>query len=180
VDSPTPSDRRVKRFATATTAFCGLLVATTLAYPFVRARIGWAAAPTGYAVGDTIDLPAAAFRGAPHTLVVFVRASCAVCQQMTPLLTTILSRVSEHPSMRVLLVTPATDGDAEHAFADEIGIAREQRVALDLTLLRVTRVPTVVVVNERGKIEYVHIGKPSSAEREAELVGTVTSFALER
>jgi len=172
-------DLKWRRVATIGVVACVLLVALTSAYPFLQARLG-AASPSGYRIGEVVDLPASVFRDKPHTVVVFARSSCAVSQRMKPLLARLTEGLSDDPSIDVVLVTPLGNAPAEAAFAEQIGVGPRHRVALDLAPLKVARVPTVVVVNQRGEVEYVQDGQPQTAEAEAALLQAVASMRQER
>jgi hypothetical protein len=144
------------------------------------ARSRAVAASRGYALGDRIDVPDAIFRDRPYTLVIFARSSCGASQAMKPLLAAIAKSVSTSDGMGVTLITPMSDRQAEDEFAAEIGIGRRQTMPLDLAGLRVSRVPTLVVVNQQGEVQFVRSGRPSSTEDEAALLEAVTAFGLIR
>src|SRR4029434_1133276 len=112
---------------------------------------------------QVIDLPAEVYRDRAHTMVVFARSTCSASQRMKPLLARLCDDLTDEASTALVLVTPAVDAVNEQAFANEIGVPQGQHLARDLTPLRVASVPTVVVVNQRGEVEYVHSGQPKTA-----------------
>jgi hypothetical protein len=175
----TARDLKWRRIATAGVVACVALIACTAAYPFLQARLG-AASLSGYRVGQIIDLPEAVYRDRSHTVVVFARSSCAASQAMKPLLAGIVDDFAEDAASGVLLVTPIVNALDEAAFAAEIGVASRQHLAHDLTTLKVARVPTVVVVDRRGRVEYVHSGQPKTADDQAAIRRAVMAVTQER
>lgn len=178
--TPLDMDQDLKRRRIATTGLvaCVLLMTVTAAYPLLQARLG-AASTSGYRLGEVIDLPQDVFRDAAHTVVVFARSSCAASQRMKPLLARLAGSLSDDPSIDVVLVTPRANAPAESAFADQIGIEPRHHLAMDLTTLKVVRVPTVVVLNRRGEVEYVQDGQPQTAAAEAALLQAVAAARQE-
>lgn len=171
----------LKRLATGGIVACVVTVAATVAYPFVSAALGWSSGGhPGYAVGDRVDLPPSMYAKAAHTLVIFGRSGCGVCQRMKPLLTDMVARVGRAPSMAAVLVTSASDLDAEVQFARDIGLTADDVNPLDLGTLRLKLVPTVVIVNRHGEVQFVHTGEAGSSGADAELLRIVSSFALDR
>jgi hypothetical protein len=171
-------DLKWRRMATVGFAACLVTVAVTAVYPLLQARLG--ATVVGYRVGETIDLPAEVYRNQPRTVVVFARSSCAASQRMKPLFARIVEQVSGDSSASVTLVTPQANASGEAGFADELGIPVRQHITRELTALRVARVPTVVVVNQRGQVEYVQSGQPQTAASEAALLAAVAPARQER
>ena len=175
----TTRDLKWRRFATGGVVACVTLVTLTAAYPFLQARLG-AASLSGYRVGQTIDVPPEVYRDRSHTVVVFARSSCSASQRMKPLIARLADEFAESASAGVVLMTPAVNAADEAAFAGEVGVAPRHHFIRDLTTLKVARVPTVVVVDRRGRVEFVHSGQPTTADDEAALQQAVTAATRER
>ena len=173
-------DALVARLATAGAVASLLLVAATAVYPVVRARLGGVEPESGYVIGDHIDVPPAVYERAPHTLVIFAESGCGACQRLKPMLAALVRTVGQAPAAAVAMVTTTADTDAQLRYASEIGLDKGRVTALDLTALRLRRVPTVAVVSPDGRVRYAHTGAPSSREEEDEMTRAVLSLVLDR
>lgn len=156
------------------------VTAVALAMPSVRTTLGLrpAAPRPSYAPGETVDLPEAVFKETQHTLVIFFRPDCGACERLKPFLTRLAAR-SDPASLRVIAVTSASNRQAAVAFAKQIGLDELQLVTMDLRTVRVSQVPTLVLVNHTGTVEGAIQGIPTSQE-EGDLLRTVTRLSQAR
>jgi thiol-disulfide isomerase/thioredoxin len=153
------------------------VTAVAVAMPSVRASLGFAPPPPApsYVAGQTSDFPATVFEQAPHTLVIFFRSDCGACARMRPFLARLAAR-DDDAAVRVVAVTGAGNRADALAFAKQIGLSESHLVTIDLKTLRLSRVPTVVLVDQSGAIQTGLEGIPSSQEEE-KLLRTVTSLS---
>jgi hypothetical protein len=175
------TERLIGRLATAVTIGCVAVVAITLgalALPSVRAKLGFPAArPVSYPIGDRIDVPASLYESAGQTLFVFARSSCTACQRSKPALTEIVAQIRRTPAARILVVTSDMHRASEVAYANDLGLDDAQVIGLNLDGLRLRVVPTLVLVDQRGRIHYTSEGMISPGQEE-ELLRAVTSLAV--
>jgi len=173
-------DALIARLATAGAVASLLLVAATAVYPVVRARLNGGSTETGYLTGERIDVPAPVYERASHTLVIFAESGCGACQRLKPLLAALVRTVGQTSTAAVAMVTTASDPDAQLRYASEIGLDKSRVTALDLTALRLKRVPTLAVVSPDGQVRYAHTGAPASRDEEDEMTRAVLSLLLDR
>jgi thiol-disulfide isomerase/thioredoxin len=167
----------------AVTLACALAVTSTtvaLTMPSVRHSlgIGPAAPAPAYAVGDTIDVPAEIFDGAPNTLLLFFRSGCGACERIKSFLSKLAAR-NNGTTVRVVAVTGPQSRESSVAFARQIGLDEAHLATVDVTKLRLKTVPAWVLVDRSGQIHAAFEGIPSPGEQD-QLLRTVTALAQTR
>jgi thioredoxin-related protein len=122
--------------------------------------LGW----TGtYAVGQRIDTPDI-YSGSRFTIILFARSSCGACQAAKPQLRAIANLASTYLGVQMIVV-PASDWSPEEgAYIHDLGLREEAVRHLSVSELKVRMVPTLVVVDQRGRIQLVQEGAPTSKE----------------
>ena len=150
----TSRERLVHRVATAgALALVVLLVGTTAAVfrPRIAAALGIVPPPRPavYAAGTTIDVPAAWYSEAPHTLVIFARESCVACQNAAPFLTGLVRNLAGS-GVAVAFAAAGPDVPANHAYAAAMGVPASAFHVSQRVRARAT--PTLVLVNQAGLI----------------------------
>lgn len=173
----------IGRLGVAVAVICATAVTVTavaLAMPSVRTTLGLrpAAPKASYAPGQTLDLPRTVFQEAPHTLVIFFRPDCGACERLKPFLNRLAVR-SDPASLRVVAVTGAPNRPAAVDFVKQIGLDESHLVTMDLRTVRVSQVPTLVLVDHTGTVEAAIQGIPTSQE-EGDLLRTVTLLSQAR
>jgi thiol-disulfide isomerase/thioredoxin len=168
------------RLGVAVAVVCATAVTVTavaIAMPSVRTSLGFAPAPPApsYMPGQSVDFPASLFNQAPHTLAIFFRSDCGACARMKPFLARLAARDDE-AAVRVVAVTGAGSRADALAFAKQIGLGESRLVTIDLSTLRLKRVPTIVLMDRSGAIQAALEGIPSSQEEE-KLLQVVTSLS---
>ena len=148
------SDQLVRRASVAVSAGLALMVIATAGYivwPQIAPKLGVtpATAPAPYVAGQTVDVPATWYATAPHTLIVFARASCAACEKAQPFLKEIVGQMSGHGT--VVMGHPAGAPEADKKFASGLGITHDH-VIETTPGLRVRATPTLVLVDRQGRI----------------------------
>jgi hypothetical protein len=148
------SDRFVRRASIAASICLAAMLATTVVYigwPRVTSALGIRTvpppAPPAYAAGQQVDVPAAWYADAPHTLIVFARASCAACEKLQPFLKQIVGRMGGHA---VMAHPPGAVTD-DQQFGRGLGLA-DDRIVMTVPGLRVRATPTIVLVTRGGVV----------------------------
>lgn len=135
-----------------------------LAWPRVTNAIGVKAKPpeAAYRPGRTIDTPSEWYSQSARTLVIIARSECGACQQARPFFKQLIGDVGERTV--VVLVSPGADRAAETQFGLDIGLGEASVKGVPNGGLRAARVPTIVVVDQGGKILAAWEGVPSAAQ----------------
>ena len=156
-----------------------VLVAATaaaIARPDLRERLGLA--PGSYAAGQRIDVPPAVYEESPSTLLLFVRSTCSVCQRSVPYFRRLVDQAAR-TGIAVRLLSSSPVDRAELDFAMGLGLREEDVVGVDHQTLRLRRVPTIVLVDERGEIHYAREGAVPAGEQ-GDLLRRMTSLTRAR
>lgn len=130
------------------------MVAVTLTYvgwPRITAEFGSKPAPKppAYAVGETVDVPAAWYSGADTTLILFARASCGACETAKPFLTKLVGVMNTRGA--AYMAHPPTTTVEDTQFGTSLGVKTERIVSVPAGV-KVQATPTVLIVNRKGKI----------------------------
>jgi hypothetical protein len=155
------------KFATIVIGLCVATVVGTASLLLVPGARNWLAGQQRYSIGDRVDLPDTLSDRGLISLLVFSRHDCGACQEARPALADLVRAVRADPSVRIRLVTGATHADENLEFAEMIGVRPDERLPVDWDLVRVDRVPLVLVVDRGGVVQYVHQGAPTLADVEA-------------
>jgi peroxiredoxin len=168
------ADRLLHRASVAASAGLVVMLAATLVYvswPRVSGYFGVksTAAPAVYAAGDRVDVPAAWYAEAPHTLIVFARASCTACERAQPFLKDVVAHMNGKGA--AVMAHPDGAPDDDKKFALSLGVA-DDHIFLTTPGLRVRATPTMVLVDRQGKVigAWEGAGKP---ERQAAILKVV-------
>jgi thiol-disulfide isomerase/thioredoxin len=159
---------RIVDRAVVIVSWCAVITVLVTAVLVVTPRLRWwqrGSPDLVYERGTRIDLPPRLYDNAEVTAVLFVRGSCAVCQETKPLYADVVRELRAIPSVKVMavLAAPLRDEDAEYAAA--LGLDRSESVAIELTGLKVRRVPTLAIVTRDGTIVDSWEGAPPLSER---------------
>jgi hypothetical protein len=150
-----------RRIAVGIIAFCTLALAVTALVGFVpalKARLGWGSVErAAYLVGDSIDVPHDLYDGSDQTLIVFASGTCGACLRSAPALSRLAEKLRGSRT-RFLLITPAARRVDQQTLVSAASLQAAESTALDLTTLRLKNVPTLVLVNQTGRILYSREG----------------------
>jgi len=171
------ADRLVRRVSLAASLGLAVMLTATVVYigwPRVISALGIkpaAARPAApaYVAGQQIDVPSAWYAGAPQTLIVFARASCAACERAQPFLKTLVGRMQGRGG--AMMAHPAGAEQDDRNFARSLGVA-DDRVLITPAGLRVKATPTIVLVNAQGVIINAWEGAAKS-DVQAEMLQTI-------
>lgn len=166
----------MRRASIAASIGLALTVAVTLGYigwPRIAAAFGSKPVPRppAYAVGETVDVPAAWYSSADTTLVLFARASCGACEKAQPFLTKIVGLMNTRGA--AWMAHPAATQVEDAQFATGLGVKSDHVVAVPAGV-KVQATPTVLLVNRQGKIlgEWEGVGK---IESQAAILAAINS-----
>ena len=170
------SDRAVRRASFAASAGLVLMLAATVVYigwPRVTSALGMKPAPpppvpAAYAAGQQVDVPAAWYADAPHTLIVFARASCAACEKAQPFLKMLVSRMDGKGG--AVMAHPPGALAQDQTYGRSLGVAQE-RVLTTVPGLRVKATPTIILVDRHGTI--VSAWEGARPDRQADILKTI-------
>jgi hypothetical protein len=148
------SDILLRRVATVTSALLVIVVAgtaLTIAWPRIASATGSrpAPAPPAYQAGETIDAPVEWYASAPRTLVLFGQASCGACQDATAYLQQLVTHLRNRAA--IVVGSPGSALEEDTAWAQSFGVDRAAVFAVPRRL-RVKVTPTLVIVDQQGKI----------------------------
>jgi hypothetical protein len=149
-----------------------------LAVPSLRAKLGFPAHATSYAVGERVDVPAALYQGSSPTLLVFARNSCSACQRGKAGFARVTYELRRHPA-NVVVVTSQAHRDDEIPYARDLGLDESHVIGLDLSGLRLKVVPTLVLVDDEGQVRFTSEGVISPTQ-EQDLLRAAASLAPPR
>jgi hypothetical protein len=132
---------------------------------------------TASSAGIGISQPAPQIKGvayheSPLTFVVAVSTTCRFCLESSDFYRRLAKTYSDGRTGRVVFLFPQNDSTvnaylSKNGLADVIAIGTNVLADQDFGALRLTATPTVLLVNSRGIIEEVLVGKLSPArERE--------------
>ena len=153
------------RIAVIITCSCIAVVIATLGLLVMQTRFGLVpAASPSYAVGATVDVPASVYSGASHTLILFGRSTCSVCQSVKPSLVEIIRAVERQNDVRSVLVTGGAHLPDEIQYAAELGLGPERVFPLTPQTRNLKHVPTFVLVDRQGKVLASEEGGPSISD----------------
>ena len=158
--------------AVAVTTLAGIVLvtaivaatATVIAWPSLGRAIGIDAGRRGYRVGDTVDVPAQAYQSTRRTVVMFLRSNCAACQKAKLPLKEVAHAVGSLDDIGVVMINPRGDTHGD-SLTREIGTSRAARFELPPAALRVSVVPTVLIVDRQGVITFSHEGPFNELEK---------------
>jgi len=137
--------------------------AISLGTSAVRQRIlGLLSSPRGYSVGDRIDLAPAVYQASPLTVVLFARASCQACRAAGPFLSGLVTAAHRHMARLVFASTSEAVGD--RAFGISLGVAEGDFISGTTALTRLKGVPTILVIDRTGVVQFVLEGAPATPE----------------
>lgn len=133
---------------------CGAVVLATLAlvvFPRLRAFLPLDHSRRTYAIGSHVDVPSSLYDGANHTLLVFVRASCAACQDAKPVLSRLIAELAGF-DIQVRVLAPAETREQQGPYIASLGLHPAAFVPTQFRDTRLRVVPTTLLVDHRGVI----------------------------
>ncbi len=171
------TEATVRHIAGWIIALCVVALGVTTAVvvsPAVRTIVGLGpdAPPPAYSVGEQVDVDPAIYGASDRTIVLFARSTCGVCLRGVPFFASVFAAGREQGAT-VAMVTPSSDLAAEGAFAEQMGLARNQVHHSPSGSIRLRAVPTLMVVDRTGTIQHVWFGHADAATQ-AEIQSVLT------
>ena len=177
------SELFVQRVSAFVVALCLVVLVGTTALvvsPSLRqwTGVGPQVQPLAYAPGDQVDIEAATYQGAPLSLVLFARSTCAACQRGADFHRQAVA-AARAQGVPTVLVTPSADAEAERAYAAGLGIAATHVYLAPAGSIKLRSVPALMVLDSSGRIRHVWFGA-SDAAAQATILSTVAALTRER
>jgi len=112
--------------------------------------------PSQELIGRTIALPGVQFSKGQNSLVVAVSTTCHFCKDSLPF----YKQLAEKSRGRLNLVAVLPQPEAEaQKFLQDAGVTATQVVSASLDSIGVNGTPTVLLVNEEGKVKHAWSGR---------------------
>ena len=141
-----------------------ILSIAVLASQAVRDTLGVSARLNGgYVEGEVVDLPPSIYRGTFRTVAVFARGDCAACVRSHSQLRVVLAEATER-SWRCVLLAPS-ERPLDREYAQSLGLPGHSVAVIPPPTTRVALIPTVLVLDSRGRILFAHSGLVNDAFR---------------
>lgn len=151
----------------------------TIAVPQARSWLVHLGDPhAGYRVGETIDLPSAAFASADRTLFVFAQSGCAACQAAAPFFNRVATMARDIGHAKIVFVATNDARSEAEEYGHRIGVDIQSIVMTDDRRTRVRVVPTLLVTDRHGRVRLSHEGAPVRPDDEAVLLESVYAALL--
>ena len=112
--------------------------------------------PSKELIGKTITLPGVPFSKTRNSLVVVVSTACHFCKDSLPFYKQLGEKACGRLNM--IAVLPQSEVEAQK-FLQDAGVHATQVVSASLDSIGINGTPTVLLVNEKGKIKRAWIGK---------------------
>lgn len=159
--------RRLAVAATALLACAALLTTAILIFPSVRmAVVGSGDGARALLPGQVMKLPGVLDGSRAMTVVLFARSTCGACQMSKPVIQATFNRLRSNQEVDILLVSPDPTAKEEQDYAAEFGLAGKLHGLPDGSS-EITRVPTLVALDQRGMILFVKEGLVAQADVDA-------------
>ncbi len=119
--------------------------------------------------GKTISLPGISFANGHDSLVLIVSTNCHFCRDSLPFYKQLTEKV--HGKLDLIAVLPEPETDAKKFLADS-GVQPERVVKATPDSIGVHGTPTVLLVDDKGRVKNVWIGRLDEAGQK-QLLSTV-------
>lgn len=120
------------------------------------------------AAGEQLELPGIDWTHNKQTLVVAISADCKFCVESTPFYQKLSGKLADSRTAKLVAVFPHSV-EIGRAFLQEHSLAIDHVMQADLMSARIRGTPNIYLVDERGAIKNVWIGK-LSPEKEADVL----------
>jgi len=165
------SDVPVRRFTTAVIVVSVVVLVGTAALvvsPSLREFVGVGpqVEPPAYLVGERVDVASSLYASSPRTLLLFARSNCAACQRSETFHHAAIG-TAQQAHMAVALLTPTADLAEEAAYAERLGLTRDQVHHIEPGSIKLRTVPTLMLVDTDGRVHDVWFGVADSATETA-------------
>jgi len=143
-----------------TVMLCGVALITTFVIDATSSRYSEGLG-NELAIGNKIQINDVDFSRTSRTLVVAIQEGCHYCSESLPFYKAVTSRLQGRKDIRTLVVMPNDLGESKAYLARAQVIATEVR-QLPLPNIKVSGTPTLLLVDRKGIIRSLWIGKLSS------------------
>lgn len=125
-------------------------------------------------VGKTIHLPGVVFPAQRDSLVLGISTTCHFCNESLPFYKQLTDRAQGR--IQVFAVLPQTQTESSRYLADA-GLSAVHEVSADLGSIGVYATPTVLLIDNNGKVKSAWIGKQDEAGQRKILTTLLPEFA---
>jgi hypothetical protein len=180
-------DLFIRRFSLLTAGIIVCVVAGSAVVarvPSLRTRVLPSTVPQGYQVGELLDVAPAVYNNYDFSVVVFADVNCPACQAAVPFLerfVLLASRTSAGGA--AVLMTTSLDEPADSMILRmrKSGATVLTPSRWKVTKMRLQAVPTMMIVDRKGRVRFVHAGVPENSDEEARLLDAAwASFGARR
>lgn len=150
--------------------------------PQLRSHLWLTQNPTGYHIGETLEVSQDVFGASESTVVVFASSWCPACQASVGLFRSILREVRLSPSTRFALLLTGPKSPRDSLYVNGIGVAGNEvweQSAWKAARVKLDSIPTILVVDRLGRVELVWVGAPGS-EAESQSVANDVQETIRR
>lgn len=125
-------------------------------------------------VGKTISVPGVQLPGGQDSLVLGISANCHYCEDSLPFYKELTAQAKG--KVNVVAVLPRPQSEAE-AFVKDAGLTGTRVVSGSLTGIGVYGTPTLLLVDGKGKVKSVWVGKQDDAGQQKILAAVLPTVA---
>jgi hypothetical protein len=148
----------ISRIAATVSVVCVTVIAASLAVALSPTLHGKAARVVDEWRSRSVRIAPPTYGDSVRTVLIYVRGNCPACAASVPALRRLVAAVRPVSGVKVQLVTPRAVVD-EWEYAEAIGLARSEIVSANAPEMEPVRtVPSIIVVDRRGRILYRHAG----------------------
>lgn len=120
------------------------------------------------AIGTTISIPNVDVSKKDQTLILALKKGCKYCTESAPFYQRLFKQIEEQGRTQLVVVSPNEQQDAR-SYLDGLGLSPSLIVQLPLNSIHVKGTPTLLLVDNKGKLTSQWVGK-LSPNSEAEVL----------
>jgi len=123
------------------------------------------AEPPTYKPGDSFEVPVEmSFDTADKTIVLVLRSTCVFCTESMPFYRTLIA-AAKSGGVTQAIVLGSEDEQTTRTYVSQHALEVDRVASVPSTSLKVSGTPTVVLVDRKGKVQNVWVGRPSSSDQ---------------
>ncbi|HEX8565571.1 MAG TPA: thioredoxin-like domain-containing protein [Pyrinomonadaceae bacterium] len=123
--------------------------------------------PESPSVGTELPLHDIDWSAQPKTVLLVLQKECRYCTQSAPFYQQLIQKVKSQ-NLKLIAVLPGNKDESEK-YLNEIGLSGLDVYQSQLSSLKIKGTPTVLIINNKGEVSNVWIGKLSS-DKEVEVI----------
>ncbi len=115
------------------------------------------------AVGTEISIPDVDWTATPRTLLIVLRNDCRFCTESAPFYRQLVAKSSGFQNLRLIAVSPHST-NITRQYLDSLGVSINEIRESQLHAISVAATPTLILVDDRGKVKDSWVGFLDSNE----------------